>query len=52
MKMQVGKCYYGGRNLTEDNYLRSTFPFPISPDTFLGYASEPRTFGVSIKQSF
>ena len=46
------KVLLWGRNLTEDNYLRSTFPFPISPDTFLGYASEPRTFGVSIKQSF
>ena len=46
------KILFWGRNITDDEYLRSAFPFPIAPDSFLGFTSNPRTYGVTLQQKF
>jgi len=41
-----------GRNLTDDQYLLSTFPSVAQAGSFNGYPNQPRTYGLSIRKSF
>ena len=40
------------RNLTNDNYLLSTFPTVIQTGSYSGYPSQPRTYGLTFRKSF
>lgn len=40
------------RNLTQDNYLISTFPTVAQDGSYSGYPNQPRTFGGTLRKSF
>ena len=40
------------RNLTNDNYLISTFPTVAQDGSYSGYPNAPRTYGVTVRKSF
>jgi len=40
------------RNLTQDNYLISTFPTVAQDGSYSGYPNQPRTFGATLRKSF
>ncbi|MEP7006456.1 MAG: TonB-dependent receptor, partial [Sphingomonas bacterium] len=40
------------RNLTQDNYLISTFPTVAQDGSYSGYPNQPRTFGATVRKSF
>ncbi len=41
-----------GRNLTDDNYLVSSFPSVAQAGSLSGYPNQPRTFGLTIRKDF
>lgn len=41
-----------GRNLTNDNYLLSTFPTVAQTGSYSGYPNQPRTFGLTVRKTF
>lgn len=41
-----------GRNLTDDDFLLSTFPTVVQTGSFSGYVSEPRTYGITVGYEF
>tara|TARA_E500000178_G_scaffold263836_1_gene260978 strand:- start:172 stop:2754 length:2583 start_codon:yes stop_codon:yes gene_type:complete len=41
-----------GRNLTDNSYLLSAAPTPATPGAFFGYRNIPRTYGVTLSNSF
>jgi len=40
------------RNLTQDNFLISTFPTVAQDGSYSGYPNQPRTFGATLRKSF
>jgi len=40
------------KNVTDQNYLISSFPTPAQEGSYNGYPNQPRTFGVGVKQNF
>lgn len=41
-----------GRNLTNDEYLQSSFPSVAQPGSFSGYPNQPRTYGLTVRKYF
>ncbi|MEH6610196.1 MAG: TonB-dependent receptor [Halioglobus sp.] len=41
-----------GRNLTDDEYVQSTFPSVAQAGSYSGYPNTPRTYGLSLKYVF
>ena len=41
-----------GRNLTDDDYMISAFPSVFQADSFSGYPSQPRTYGITLSARF
>ena len=41
-----------GRNVTDDEYLQGAFPDVLTPGTFQGYLSQPRTYGLTLSKRF
>ncbi|MBT8132852.1 MAG: TonB-dependent receptor, partial [Gammaproteobacteria bacterium] len=41
-----------GRNLTDDRYLLSSAPVPFQDGSFLGYANQPLTYGITVGKEF
>ena len=41
-----------GRNITNDEYLLSTFPSVAQAGSYSGYPNQPRTYGLSVKKTF
>jgi len=41
-----------GRNITDDQYLLSSFPTVLQTGSFSGYPSQPRTYGLTIGKKF
>lgn len=59
LNMSAGMSTQGGmnlsiwaRNLTDDQYMMSGFPAPGQAGSFLTYANQPRTFGITVRQNF
>ncbi|KQS01488.1 TonB-dependent receptor [Sphingomonas sp. Leaf357] len=40
------------RNLTQDNFLISTFPTVAQDGSYSGYPNQPRTYGITVRKSF
>ena len=43
---------FWGRNLTDDEYLQSSFPSVAQAGSLSGYPNQPRTFGLTIRKTF
>lgn len=43
---------FWGRNVLEEDYKRTTFDVPVQSGKLMSYASEPRTFGLTMNKSF
>ena len=43
---------FWGRNVLEKDYKRTTFDVPIQSGKLMSYASEPRTFGLTMNKAF
>ncbi|MEM7084325.1 MAG: TonB-dependent receptor [Pseudomonadota bacterium] len=43
---------FWGRNLTNDDHLLSAFPTVVQSGSFSGYPNQPRTYGLTLRQSF
>jgi outer membrane receptor protein involved in Fe transport len=41
-----------GRNLTDDEYLQSSFPSVAQPGSYSGYPNQPRTYGLTVRKYF
>jgi len=41
-----------GRNLTDDEYLQSSFPSVAQPGSYSGYPNQPRTYGITLRKYF
>jgi outer membrane receptor protein involved in Fe transport len=53
MRWQNGfEAMLWGRNLTDDEYLQSSFPSVAQPGSYSGYPNQPRTYGVTLRKYF
>jgi len=41
-----------GRNITDDEYLLSSFPSVAQAGSFSGYPNQPRTYGLTVRRHF
>ena len=53
MRWQNGfEAMLWGRNLTDDEYLQSSFPSVAQPGSYSGYPNQPRTYGITLRKYF